>query len=99
MNLFLVIDISACESIMERKKEVVFSDQLNIERNLVEGIDSKSALDFIEDGIIRQFSPLISLRLLCLYSITQSGISNREYKNYLKLFMQSYGHKHISTFF
>ena len=84
---------------MERKKEVSFPLQLTVERNLIEGIESKSSLEFIEEGIIRQFCPFISLRLLCLYSITQSGIASKDYKNLLKLFLQSYGHKYIQTFF
>jgi len=96
---FLSLDISACEVIMERKKETNFSEQLRIEQNMVEGVDSKSCLNYIEEGIIRQFSPIISLRLISLYSITQSGISSKDYRNLLKLFFQSFGHQHICTFF
>ena len=95
----LFADISACETVMEKKKQISFSEQLSVERNLIEGIESKSSLEFIEEGIIRQFSPFISLRLLCLYSITQSGIASKDYKNLLKLFLQSYGHKYMKTFF
>jgi hypothetical protein len=98
-NLFELLDISACEVIMERKKEVNFSEQLRIEHNMIEGVDSKLCLNFIEEGIIRQFSPIISLRLISLYSITQSGIPNKDYKNLIKLFVQSFGHQHIWTFF
>jgi hypothetical protein len=84
---------------MERKKEINFSEQLRIEHNMIEGVDSKLSLNYIEEGIIRQFSPIVSLRLISLYSITQSGIANKDYKNLVKLFVQSFGHQHIWTFF
>lgn len=84
---------------MERKKGISFSEQLNVERNLVEGVESKSSLEFVEEGVIRQFSPMISLRLLALYSITQSGIASKDYRNLIKLYVQSYGHKYIGTLF
>ncbi|XP_054159287.1 vacuolar protein sorting-associated protein 33B-like [Oppia nitens] len=95
----LVLHISASETIMENKKEVCFAEQLTVERNLIEGIDTKASLEFIEEGIIRQFSDTLSLRLICLYSITQSGISTKDYQNLVKLYVDSYGHKHISVFF
>ncbi|CAG2123345.1 unnamed protein product, partial [Medioppia subpectinata] len=84
---------------MDRKKAINFAEQLTVERNLVEGFDPKACLQFIEEGIIRQLGPIVSLRLICLYSITQSGIASKDYKNLVKLYLQSYGHNHIITFF
>ncbi|KAH7643688.1 vacuolar protein-sorting protein-like protein [Dermatophagoides farinae] len=91
--------LTICESIMEKKKLTKFSDQLRIEQNMIEGIESRTAMNFIEDGIIKLLPETQMLRLICLYSICYSGISNKELNNLIRLYTQSYGHHHITTFY
>ena len=83
---------------MEHKKKSQFSEQLKVEQNLVEGIESRNCLNYIEDGIVKMFSRYDMLRLICLYSICNSGISNRDLHNLIKLYTQSYGHESILAF-
>lgn len=84
---------------MERKKLYKFSEQLKVEQNLIEGIESRNSLNLIEDGVLRLYPKNIMLRLICLYSICYSGISNKDLHNLIKLYCQSYGYQNILTFF
>src|SRR5699024_6700722 len=94
-----IADINVCEAIMERKKSCKFSDQLKVEQNLIEGVESRASLNFIEDGIIKLYPKPLMLRLICLYSICYSGISSKDLHNLIKLYSQSYGFQSILTFF
>lgn len=93
------VDINVCESIMERKKSCKFSEQLKVEQNIIEGIESRNSLSFIEDGIIKLWPKRLLLRLICLYSLCYSGISNKDLHNLIRLYSQSYGFQSILTFF
>lgn len=83
---------------MKRKKIQNFSEHLRVERNLIEGIESRGSLNFIEDGIIKQWPKSCMLRLICLYSICHSGISHKELHSLIRYYTQSYGYQHIITF-
>ncbi|KAI1301910.1 Vacuolar protein sorting-associated protein 33B [Halotydeus destructor] len=95
----LGLHVSACEVIMERKKEGRFVELLKAERNIIEGQETKDVISFIEDSIISQQPMSNTLRLLCLLSLLNDGLSTKDYHNLVKLFLQSYGHKHIMTFY
>ena len=83
---------------MRLKKQANFSEQLQAERDIIEGSNVKEALSFIETFVIRQVCPLISLRLLSLLSVTQDGLSSKQYRSLSKLYAQSFGHEHVITF-
>jgi len=84
---------------MKLKREQNFSEQLEVERNILEGTALKEAASFIETLIIRQVNPVVCLRLLSLLSITQDGIPSKQYRFLSKLFAQSFGHEHVITLF
>ena len=84
---------------MEQKKSCKFSEQLKVEQNLIEGIESRASLNFIEDGIIKRLPSTLMLRLICLYSLCYSGISNKDLHHLIKLYSQSYGFQNLLTFF
>jgi len=84
---------------MEKKKSYKFSEQIKVEQNLIEGIESRASLNFIEDGIIKLYPKNLMLRLICLYSICYSGISCKDLHNLIKLYSQSYGYQSILGFF
>lgn len=92
----LAVYIGSCEVIKNSKTN--FEGQLRTEHNLVEGLEVKEGMNFIEECINRQQSAIGSLRLLCLLSLTQDGIPFREYRSLMQQFLQSYGHHHIWTF-
>ncbi|RWS03178.1 vacuolar protein sorting-associated protein 33B-like protein, partial [Dinothrombium tinctorium] len=91
--------ITVSEYVLEKKKESEFVDQLEVENNLLLGQQIKDCINHIEEGIIRQISPSLSLRLLCLLSISEEGLSQRDYKHLVKLFLQSYGYQNLVTIF
>lgn len=84
---------------MERKKEAEFAEQLRVEQNLIEGREIKECISFIEESIIREDSPWIPLRLMCLLSLTQDGLQSKDYKSLVTQYLQSFGHDHIVTLF
>ncbi len=92
-------DINVCEAIMERKKAAKFSEQLKVEQNLIEGIESRASLAFIEEGITRLYPSQLMLRLICLFSLCYSGISNKELHSLMRLYCLSYGFHSILAFF
>lgn len=95
----LFLHINVCEAIMERKKAAKFSEQLKVEQNLIEGIESRASLAFIEEGITRLYPSQLMLRLICLFSLCYSGISNKELHSLMRLYCLSYGFHSILAFF
>lgn len=92
-------DISACEYIKERKEESRFATQLQIERDLIQGLAMKDSIGFIEDFIYKQVNPLTALRLMCLLCVVQDGLSSKQYRSLSKVFCQSFGHEHVVTLY
>ncbi|NXA55800.1 VP33B protein, partial [Nothocercus julius] len=69
----LSLHIGACESIMKKKTKQDFQEMIKTEHSLLEGFDIRESTSFIEEHIDRQVSPVESLRLMCLLSITENG--------------------------
>ncbi|NWV28241.1 VP33B protein, partial [Origma solitaria] len=69
----LSLHIGACESIMKKKTKQDFQETIKAEHSLLEGFDIRETTSFIEEHIDRQVSPIESLRLMCLLSITENG--------------------------
>ncbi|XP_060550699.1 vacuolar protein sorting-associated protein 33B isoform X2 [Pantherophis guttatus] len=109
----LSLHIGACESIMKKKTRQDFQELLKTEHALLEGFDIRESISFIEEHIDRQVTPIESLRILCLLSITENGLSPKDYRSlktqYLQMIScsamipipahwQSYGPEHLLTF-
>ncbi|XP_040198404.1 vacuolar protein sorting-associated protein 33B isoform X1 [Rana temporaria] len=94
----LSLHIGACESIMKRKTKQDFQELLKTEHSLLEGFDIRESIGVIEEHINRQISPIDSLRLLCLLSITENGLIPKDYKSLKTQYLQSYGPEHLLTF-
>lgn len=83
--------------ILDKKKEDDFVLQLDIERNLIEGVETRKCFNYIEHLIIKQFDPHAVLRLMCLFCITQDGLNLNVYSHLIRHYLQSYGHEHVYT--
>ncbi|XP_060116200.1 vacuolar protein sorting-associated protein 33B isoform X2 [Heteronotia binoei] len=94
----LSLHIGACESIMKKKTKQDFQELLKTEHALLEGFDVRESICFIEEHIDRQVSPIESLRLLCLLSITENGLAPKDYRSLKTQYLQSYGPEHLLTF-
>uniref|UniRef100_A0A2D4EUB2 Vacuolar protein sorting-associated protein 33B n=3 Tax=Micrurus TaxID=8634 RepID=A0A2D4EUB2_MICCO len=94
----LSLHIGACESIMKKKTRQDFQELLKTEHALLEGFDIRESISFIEEHIDRQVTPIESLRILCLLSITENGLSPKDYRSLKTQYLQSYGPEHLLTF-
>ncbi|NXH43802.1 VP33B protein, partial [Dicaeum eximium] len=94
----LSLHIGACESIMKKKTKQDFQETIKAEHSLLEGFDIRECTSFIEEHIDRQVSPVESLRLMCLLSITENGLVPKDYRSLKTQYLQSYGPEHLLTF-
>ncbi|NWI68033.1 VP33B protein, partial [Todus mexicanus] len=94
----LSLHIGACESIMKKKTKQDFQEMIKTEHSLLEGFDIRESTSFIEEHIDRQVSPIESLRLMCLLSITENGLVPKDYRSLKTQYLQSYGPEHLLTF-
>ncbi|XP_049767289.1 vacuolar protein sorting-associated protein 33A [Schistocerca serialis cubense] len=88
-------------TIAELIKEVTDSDSflecLQTEQEFMNGIDTDKVHPYIEDCIAQQ-EPLIKvLRLLCMQSVTNSGLRQKVLEHYKRDILQTYGFQHILT--
>ncbi|XP_069078753.1 vacuolar protein sorting-associated protein 33B isoform X1 [Pleurodeles waltl] len=95
----LSLHIGACESIMKKKTKQDFQELLRTEHSVLEGLDIRESITFIEEHINRQVSPVESMRLMCLLSITENGLIPKDYRSLKTQYLQSYGPDHLLTFF
>ncbi|ETE58071.1 Vacuolar protein sorting-associated protein 33B, partial [Ophiophagus hannah] len=84
----LSLHIGACESIMKKKTKQDFQELLKTEHALLEGFDIRESISFIEEHIDRQVTPIESLRILCLLSITENGLSPKDYRSLKTQYLQ-----------
>ncbi|XP_028399214.1 vacuolar protein sorting-associated protein 33B-like isoform X2 [Dendronephthya gigantea] len=91
--------IGACESILKLKKKEQFENQLRAEHDILEGVDDKDSIAFIEELILKQYPLYRCLQLMCLMSVTRSGLDSKVYKSLRQQLLQTYGHQHLVTLF
>ncbi|KAG9489193.1 vacuolar protein sorting-associated protein 33B [Eleutherodactylus coqui] len=94
----LSLHIGACESIMKKKTKQDFQELLKTEHSLLEGFEIRESVSVIEEHINRQISPIESLRLMCLLSLTENGLVTKDYRSLKTQYLQSYGPEHLLTF-
>ncbi|KAM6409822.1 vacuolar protein sorting-associated protein 33B isoform 2-T2 [Rhynochetos jubatus] len=87
----LSLHIGACESIMKKKTKQDFQEVIKAEHSLLEGFDIRESTSFIEEHIDRQVSPIESLRLMCLLSITENGLVPKDYRSLKTQYLQRVG--------
>jgi hypothetical protein len=86
-------------TIAELIKEVTdsnsFLESLQTEQEFMNGIDTDKVHPYIED-CIAQKEPLIKvLRLICMQSVTNSGLKLKVLEHYKREIIQTYGFQHI----
>ncbi|KAL3579362.1 hypothetical protein D5086_020866 [Populus alba] len=73
-----------------------FLSRLDMEQTLIEAQSYEICVDYIEELIHKQ-EPLVSvLRLLILFSITNSGLPKRNFDHLRRELLHSYGFEHIA---
>ncbi|XP_060062741.1 vacuolar protein sorting-associated protein 33B-like [Ylistrum balloti] len=89
--------IGACEVILGKKTRGDFQEILQAEHAMLEGSGLKENISYIEELINKQHNITQTLRLLCLLSMTQDGITSKEFKSLKTQFLHSYGYEHMLT--
>ncbi|XP_058789341.1 vacuolar protein sorting-associated protein 33A isoform X1 [Phymastichus coffea] len=88
-------------TIAEMIKEVTdssdFLEVLQIEQELLNCIDTDKPNSYIEDLIAQQQPLMKVLRLLCIQSITNSGLKQKLLDYYKREIIQTYGYQHLPT--
>ncbi|XP_047498361.1 vacuolar protein sorting-associated protein 33B-like [Penaeus chinensis] len=93
----LSLHLSACEAITTRTRKD-FDSQLSIEHGLVTGAGTATeAQTFLKDCLARMLPLHANLRLLCLLSLTQDGLSRDRYNMLSQRLLAAHGHRHLVT--
>ncbi|KAG8192271.1 hypothetical protein JTE90_002098 [Oedothorax gibbosus] len=89
----LSIHIGACEVIMKKKTEEEFLKRLQIERDILEGLNLKEGLSYTHELILKHPPDVYTspLRLMCLLSMSQEGVLPDDYYRLATDFRQTYG--------
>ncbi|KAI8141985.1 Sec1-like protein [Fennellomyces sp. T-0311] len=93
----LRIHTGIAEQIMEYTITDEFNRILEVQQNVVAGIDGNKEPDYIEEMINKQKSLIQVLRLLCLMSLAQGGLKVKLYDHFRREIVQTYGYEHVET--
>jgi hypothetical protein len=74
-----------------------FLETLQVEQELLNCIDTDKPNSYIEDLIAQQEPLMKVLRLLCIQSITNSGLKQKLLDYYKREIIQTYGFQHLPT--
>ncbi|XP_071447108.1 vacuolar protein sorting-associated protein 33A-like isoform X2 [Hetaerina americana] len=93
----LEVHTTIAELIKENTDSEEFLDSLQKEQEFMNGIDTDKIHPYIED-LIAQKVPLIKvLRLLCIQSVTNSGLKPKVLDHYRREIIQTYGFENLLT--
>lgn len=91
--------IGACEVILNKKTKGDFQEYLQAEHAMLECSGVKENINYMEELMNKQYNVTQTLRLLCLLSMTQDGIANKDFKSLKTQFLHSHGYEHMVTLF
>ncbi|KAL8684347.1 MAG: hypothetical protein Q9218_008326, partial [Villophora microphyllina] len=83
--------------ILEHTQSDTFNRILEIQQNLVSGIDPTTQHDKIEELIARDIPLITILRLLCLESTITGGLRPKDLDNFKRQILHAYGYQHLLT--
>lgn len=83
------------ERIMEFTTQEIFNASLEIQQNIVAGVDLNDQLSNIEDLLLAQAPMLTVIRLLCLFSVVSGGIKPKNLEYLKREIVQTYGYEYI----
>ncbi|KAG0072288.1 hypothetical protein BGZ89_007173 [Linnemannia elongata] len=93
----LRLHTALAEEIMNYTMTDDFNRILEVQQNVVAGIATNKEPEYIEEMINKQ-APLVQvLRLLCLYSLVNSGLKPKQFEFFKREILETYGFEHIQT--
>ena len=96
IKLFLII-IGACE-VIQQEQGSIYEYILPLEHGIVLGTVYKETLAYLEEAMAQLKSATMILRLMCLLSLCNNGISSGDYERLKHQFLQAYGFDKLMTF-
>nr|CAD7427329.1 unnamed protein product [Timema monikensis] len=93
----LATHTTIAELIKELTDSDDFLESLQTEQEFMNGIDTDRVHPYIEDCIAQKHPLLKVLKLLCMQSITNSGMKAKVLDHYKREILQTYGFQHILT--
>ncbi|KAL9584068.1 MAG: hypothetical protein Q9212_002346, partial [Teloschistes hypoglaucus] len=85
------------EKILEHTQAEIFNRVLEIQQNLVSGIDPTSQHEKMEELIARDVPLTTILRLLCLESTISGGLRLKDLDSFKRQILHAYGYQHVLT--
>jgi hypothetical protein len=68
-----------------------------LEQKIILGDDLRGIINMLETKMCKQYNKVKILRLICLLSVTQSGLKQVDLDNIRKTYIQCYGYDEIPT--
>ncbi|XP_032777743.2 vacuolar protein sorting-associated protein 33A [Daphnia magna] len=93
----LALHTSIAELVKEITISEAFQEALQVEQDLLNGIDTDKVCPYIEDFICKQEPLTKVLRLICLQSASNSGLKPRVLEHYKREIIHAYGFQHMVT--
>ncbi|KAF9182517.1 hypothetical protein BGZ51_004705 [Haplosporangium sp. Z 767] len=93
----LRLHTALAEEIMNYTMTDDFNKILEVQQNVVAGIATNKETEYIEEMINKQAPLGQVLRLLCLYSLVNSGLKPKQFEFFKKEILETYGFEHIQT--
>ncbi|XP_021956279.1 vacuolar protein sorting-associated protein 33B [Folsomia candida] len=89
----LALHFGAFEMMIDKNKSLNLKKLVDLQENILDNLDNKETLNFLEDSMSRELDFKQILRLFCLCTLAQDGL--RDLKSLTTQFVQSYGFKHL----
>lgn len=83
------------ERIMDATTKEVFNASLELQQNIIAGLDLAAQLNSIEDLITASAPFLVVMRLLCLLSVVSGGLKPKNLEYLKREILQTYGYSHL----
>lgn len=93
----LKLHTSLAEEIIKYTHTDIFTRSLEVQQNIMSGLDPTTQHENITELINRDVPLPIILRLLCLESTTNAGMRHKDLETFKRAVIQAYGPQHILT--
>ena len=84
--------INIAFNVSQSQRNLDYIQVYSIEAKCIMGEDPKDIAQLLEAKMIKQYNKLKILRALCLFSLTQGGLNQKDFDNLRRVFIMNYGY-------
>ncbi|KHJ40113.1 hydrolase, alpha/beta domain protein [Trichuris suis] len=95
----LNLHVGLSEAIVEEKNRYDFESLLEMEHRMLCKLDYHRSVEFIQDCMAQRLPVAVTFGLLCLLSVAQSGLPQKDYSILKREFLQAYGYDYLNAFY